>query len=138
MYHKLFNFSIRPNHTRKIHLKNSDTDDNCLHKRQRRQQNEDEIHKPATLKNKWAHFFILITSIILHYHDDLLTSTSGESQNNDETYMYRRNKSSISPKSLLASFIKEGIYIRLYSGNCIHVHITSHFGNGKECIVFLA
>ncbi|PKK65177.1 hypothetical protein RhiirC2_853800, partial [Rhizophagus irregularis] len=52
--------------------------------------------------------------------------------------MYRRNKSLFSPESLLASFIKEGIYIRLYSGNCIHVQITSHLGNGKKCIVFLA
>ncbi|CAB4496028.1 unnamed protein product [Rhizophagus irregularis] len=51
--------------------------------------------------------------------------------------MYRRNKSLFSPESLLASFIKEGIYIRLYSGNCIHVQITSHLGNGKKCIVFL-
>jgi len=60
-----------------------------------------------------------------------------ESQNNDETYMYR-NKSSISPESLLASFIKDGIYIRLHSGNHIHVQITSHLGTGRECIVFLA
>ncbi|GBC31524.2 uncharacterized protein OCT59_016450 [Rhizophagus irregularis] len=79
----------------------------------------------------------LIASIILRYHDGLLTRASGESQNNDETYMYRRNKSLFSPESLLASFIKEGIYIRLYSGNCIHVQITSHLGNGKKCIVFL-
>ena len=51
--------------------------------------------------------------------------------------MYR-NKSSISPESLLDSFIEEGIYIRLHSGNHIHVQITSHLGTGRECIVFLA
>ncbi|CAB4430899.1 unnamed protein product [Rhizophagus irregularis] len=44
---------------------------------------------------------------ILRYHDDLLTRASGESQNNDETYMYRSNKSSISPESLLDFFIEE-------------------------------
>ena len=60
-----------------------------------------------------------------------------ESQNNYEMYMYR-NKSSISPESLLDSFIEEGIYIRLNSGNCIHVQITSLLGTGRECIVFLA
>ncbi|CAB5146630.1 unnamed protein product [Rhizophagus irregularis] len=49
-------------------------------------------------------------SIILRYRDDLLTRAFGESQNNDETYMYRRNKSSISPKSLLASFIEEALH----------------------------
>ncbi|CAI2186231.1 3653_t:CDS:2, partial [Funneliformis geosporum] len=81
-----------------------------------------------------------ITGIIERYHKDLSMRASGEkkeSQNNDETYMYR-NKSSISTESLLASFIKEGIYIRLHSGNRIHVQITSHLGNGRECIVFLA
>ncbi|CAB4443397.1 unnamed protein product [Rhizophagus irregularis] len=31
---------------------NSDTDDDRSHKRQRGQQNEDEIHQPATPKNK--------------------------------------------------------------------------------------
>ena len=51
--------------------------------------------------------------------------------------MYR-NKSSISSESLLASFIKEGTYIRLNSGNYIHVQITSHLGTGRECVVFLA
>ncbi|PKY49938.1 hypothetical protein RhiirA4_466121 [Rhizophagus irregularis] len=34
------------------HLENSDTDDDRSHKRQRGQQNEDEIHQPATPKNK--------------------------------------------------------------------------------------
>jgi hypothetical protein len=67
---------------------------------------------------------------------NLLTRASGESQNNDETYMYRSNKSSISPESFLDSFIEEGIYIRLNSGNCIQVQITSHLGTGKEYIVF--
>ncbi len=51
--------------------------------------------------------------------------------------MYR-NKSSISSESLLASFIEEGIHIRLNSGNYIHVQITSHLGTGREYIVFLA
>ncbi|CAG8655115.1 12547_t:CDS:2 [Funneliformis caledonium] len=83
----------------------------------------------------------LIAGIIERYHDDLSMRVSGEkkeSQNNNETYMYR-NKSSISTESLLASFIEEGIYIRSYSGNHgIHVQIISHLGNGRECIVFLA
>ncbi|GES89461.1 protein kinase [Rhizophagus clarus] len=83
----------------------------------------------------------LIAGIIERYHDDLSMRASGEkkeSQNNDETYMYR-NKSSISTESLLASFIEEGIYIRSYSENHgIHVQIISHLGNGRECIVFLA
>ena len=82
----------------------------------------------------------LIAGLIDRYHNDLLMSASGEkkeSQNNDETYMYR-NKSSISSESLLASFIEEGIYIKLNSGNDIHVQITSHLGTGRECIVFLA
>ncbi|CAG8437266.1 16381_t:CDS:2 [Funneliformis caledonium] len=51
----------------------------------------------------------IIADIISRYHKDLSMKTSGkkkESQNNDETYMYR-NKSSISSESLLASFIKE-------------------------------
>ncbi|CAB4377979.1 unnamed protein product [Rhizophagus irregularis] len=46
-------------------------------------------------------------SIILRYRDDLFTRASGESQNNDETYIYRSNKSLISPESLLDSFIEE-------------------------------
>ena len=83
----------------------------------------------------------LIAGIIERYHNDLSMRASGEkkeSQNNDETYMYR-NQSSISTESLLASFIEEGIYIRSYSGNHgIHVQIISHLGNGRECIVFLA
>ncbi|CAG8620137.1 7238_t:CDS:2 [Ambispora gerdemannii] len=81
-----------------------------------------------------------IAGIIERYHNDLSMRASGdkkEYQNNDETYMYR-NKSSISPESLLDSFINEGIYIRLHSGNHIHVQITSHLGTGRECIVFLA
>ncbi|RIB11603.1 kinase-like domain-containing protein [Gigaspora rosea] len=56
------------------------------------------------------------------------------SQNNDYTYMYRN----ISSESLLASFIEEGIHIRLNSGNYIHVQIISHLGTGRKCIVFLA
>lgn len=47
------------------------------------------------------------------------------------------NKSSISSKSLLTSFIGENIYIKLKSGNYIYVQITSHLRTGKECIVFL-
>ncbi|CAI2198597.1 6607_t:CDS:2, partial [Funneliformis geosporum] len=82
----------------------------------------------------------LIAGIIERYHDDLSMRASGEKkepQNNDETYMYR-NKSSISTESLLASFIEEGIYIRLHSENHIHVQIISHLENGRRCIVFLA
>ena len=82
----------------------------------------------------------LITGIISCYYDDLLMRASGEkkeSQNNDndETYMYG-NKSSISLESLLVSFIEEGIYIKTFSGNRIHVQITSLLGNGRDCIVF--
>ena len=61
----------------------------------------------------------LIAGLIYRYHDDLSMKASSEkeeSQNNDETYMYR-NKSSISSESLLASFIEEGIHIRSNSGN---------------------
>ncbi len=83
----------------------------------------------------------IIAGIISRYREDLMMRASGEkkeSQNNDETYMYR-NKSSISSESLLASFIEEGIYIRLInSENYIHVQITSHLGTGRNCIVFLA
>ncbi|CAB4399450.1 unnamed protein product [Rhizophagus irregularis] len=82
----------------------------------------------------------LIAGIIDRYYYDLSMRASGEkkeSQNNDETYMYR-NKSSIPTESLLASFIEEGIYIRSHFGNRIHVQIISHLGNGRECIVFLA
>ncbi|CAG8624507.1 13668_t:CDS:2, partial [Acaulospora colombiana] len=78
----------------------------------------------------------LIAGLINRYHNDLSMRASGEkkeSPNNDETF-----KSSISSKNLLASFIEEGIDIRLSSGNCIHVQITSHLGTGRECTVFLA
>ena len=51
--------------------------------------------------------------------------------------MYR-NKSSISSESLLASFIEEGIHIKLNSGKYVHAQITSHLGTGRDCIVFLA
>ncbi|CAG8719439.1 9362_t:CDS:2, partial [Ambispora leptoticha] len=78
----------------------------------------------------------LIAGLINRYHNDLSMRASDEkkeSPNNDETF-----KSSISSKNLLASFIEEGIDIRLSSGNCIHVQITSHLGTGRECTVFLA
>ncbi|CAG8496618.1 12047_t:CDS:2 [Funneliformis mosseae] len=79
---------------------------------------------------------LIIAGIIERYHKNLSMRASGEkneSPNNDETYMYR-NKSSISTESLLASFIKDGIYIRLHSENHIHIQITSHLENGRECI----
>ncbi|CAG8541301.1 10102_t:CDS:10 [Diversispora eburnea] len=94
-----------------------------------------------SLNYEWSeHTASFIAGLLNHYHNDLSMRASGEkkeSRNNDETYMYR-NKSSISSESLLASFIEEGIYIRLNSGNYIHVQITSHLGTGRECIVFLA
>ncbi|RHZ78561.1 hypothetical protein Glove_161g56 [Diversispora epigaea] len=90
---------------------------------------------------EWSeHTASLIAGLIDCYHNDLLIKVSDEKkefQNNNKIYMYR-NKSLISPKSLLASFIEKGIYIRLNSGNCIHVQITSLLGTGRECIVFLA
>ncbi|CAB4419319.1 unnamed protein product [Rhizophagus irregularis] len=82
----------------------------------------------------------LIAGIIERYHDDLSMRASGEkkeSQNNDKTYMYR-NRPSVSSETLLASLIEEGVYIRLFSGNSIHVQIKSYLGAGRECIVFLA
>ena len=94
-----------------------------------------------SLNHEWSeHTASLIAGLIDHYYNDLFMRASGEkkeSQNNDEIYKYR-NKSSISYESLLASFIEEGICIRLTSGNYIHVQITSHLGTGRECIVFLA
>lgn len=45
---------IREKFTR--YLENSDTDNDRSHKRQRGQGNEDEIHQPATPKNKVVPF----------------------------------------------------------------------------------
>ncbi|KAG9294101.1 hypothetical protein G9A89_015511 [Geosiphon pyriformis] len=80
----------------------------------------------------------LIAGLINHYYGEYLMKASGEkkdSPNNDKAYMFL--KLSLTPESLLASFIKKGFIIKLDSGNDIHVQVISHLGTGKESLVFL-
>ncbi|CAG8477859.1 4726_t:CDS:2 [Paraglomus brasilianum] len=76
----------------------------------------------------------------------VLNNTNNPKVKFEESQTYEWNKKTA---SLIAGIIEcyhndlsmrasDGIYIRLHSGNHIHVQITSHLGTGRECIVFLA
>ncbi|KAG9286894.1 hypothetical protein G9A89_012444 [Geosiphon pyriformis] len=80
----------------------------------------------------------LIAGLINHYYNEYLLKASSkkkDSPNNDKAYMSL--KLSLTPESLMASFIKKAFLIKLDSGNDIHVQIISHFGTRKENLVFL-